>query len=431
MFEDLIEIKNCSCGRDHSLVTKEYIVERGAIARLPELLKKTGTDKSPLCVYDMNTKKAAGERVRDVLGDAEEVVFECAPGELVHSDESTIEPLTEMFKSGKYSVGIAVGSGVITDAVRYAAFLADVPFISVPTAASVDGFVSGSCAVTLNGSKASRPARAPIAVVADLDVIAAAPEFLAASGVGDMVSKYLAIVEWKLGKYMCDEYYCDKIAQCTLDATDSIMQNVEGIAKRDINAYSKLIEGLLLSGIAMQLATITRPASSFEHHFSHYPETVPGTGVDHTSLHGEKVGVGTLIATRNYPAFIDALEKIADGAENKFTTQRAVSYFTDKPQSVQEFVAQENTPTVTQALKRDLLIKNMDIIKKTAAELPDEHKILSYLQTVGAKTTYADLNLDRETAHRVFSTCCYIRNRFTTLRIMQDYQIFDFDTLQI
>ena len=431
MFEDLVHIKGCECGKDHELTTKHYIVKPGAIAEAQSLLTKLGLEKKPICVFDTNTKKAAGERVMDAVKNAEEYVYEVKAGELLHPLDTEIDPLAEHMKKGGYSVALSVGGGVITDITRYAAYKAGLPLVTVPTCASVDGFVSNTCAVVLNGMKFSAPAKAPVAVIADIDVISKAPAFLAASGVGDMVAKYVAIAEWRIGELTQNEYYCDKIARCALDATDAVVKNAEGIAKRDKEAYSRLIEGLLLSSIAMQLATITRPASSFEHHFSHYLEIVPDTGVDENALHGETVGVGTLIAHANYEKMINALGRIADGAKNRFTTEYAVSHFKDKPQHIQELVAKENERSTSFDLDINLLKKNFDRIQQIQKEMPTYEDIRKTLETVGAKTTYKDIGLTRDMAHRVFSTCCYIRNRYTTLRNISDYNTFDFSKLVI
>ena len=422
MFEDLIKIEGCSCGRDHELTTKHYIVKPGAIFELQKLLEDLGLEAKPICVFDTNTKKAAGERVLDTVKNAEEYVYEVKPGELLHPLDTEINPLADHMKKNGYSVAVSVGGGVITDITRYAAYLAGIPLVTVPTCASVDGFVSNTCAVVLNGMKYSAPAVAPVAVVADIDVIKEAPAFLAASGVGDMVAKYLAIAEWKIGKYTQNEYYCDKIAQCAIDATDAVVNNAQGIANRDPEAYSRLIEGLLLSSIAMQLATITRPASSFEHHFSHYLEIVPSTGVDDNALHGEKVGVGTLLAHANYKEMIASLIKIADGGyTNRFTTDYAVSHFGDKPEHIKELVAKENERSTSFDLDLALLKQNADKILEIERNMPTYEDLRKTLEIVGAKTTYKDINLSRDMAHRVFST----------LRNVSDYNAFDFANLVI
>ena len=431
MFEHLIKIDNCKCGKSHELSTKKYVVKQGAIKELPAVLDEFKINGKVLCVFDSNTKKAAGDRINDALPDADEYVYDVEPGKLLHPLDSEIYPLRDYIVRGEYALAISVGGGVITDITRYAAYLAGIPLITVPTCASVDGFVSNTCAIVLNGMKYSAPSDAPIAVVADIDVIAAAPSFLAASGVGDMVAKYLAIAEWRIGNLTSDEYYCDMIANCAIVATNEIVDNIEGIAKREPQAISKLIEGLLLSSIAMQLATITRPASSFEHQFSHYLEIIPGTGVDENALHGEKVGVGTLIGHANYEAIINAFCSIDENTKNIFSTEYAVSKFLDKPDHIKELVAKENKTSTSMDLKVPLLKKNCSKVKEIQEKLPTYEKLLSALKTVGAKTTYRDIGLTRDMVHRVFSECAYIRNRYTTLRNVCDYNVFDFSKLII
>ena len=177
----------------------------------------------------------------------------------------------------------------------------NIDFVSCPTAASVDGFCSSVAAMTWHGCKKTLTAVAPKLVVADTDIIKKAPVRLAKSGFGDMIGKYIALADWKIGNILTGEFYCEKIANMTLEATKEVLQAIEGIINGCDEAYEKLIFGLLLSGLAMQMMGNSRPASGAEHHISHLIEmSPPSLNVKSDALHGEKVGVGTLIALREY-----------------------------------------------------------------------------------------------------------------------------------
>lgn len=424
MFEELLDF-DCACGRHHALVTRTCIIESGAAARLPEVLADLHMER-PLFVFDSNTYEAAEPALSEVFPEMEELILE---GDPVHADEIQVDAVLEA--AAGHDGLVSVGGGVITDITRYAAFQSDLPFVAFPTAASVDGFTSNSSAMTLGGSKVTVPAKAPDAVVCDLDIIRAAPAHLAASGVGDMLSKYISVADWKIGELTSGEYYCSRIADLEREAVDLIVSQAEGIAERREEAFAALMRGLLLSGLAMQLAGITRPASSFEHHFSHYLETVPvGGEIDVDALHGEKVGVATVYAAECYPVFARALGRIfREDLKNRFDIEHIKELYSRFPPAILAWVEKENVPTATEALNVDLLRRNFDEVVRVADSVPDPETLRSVLMTVGAPSSYGDLHMTPAEFEETMRLCCYIRNRYTMLRLICDYNLFDFSAL--
>lgn len=425
MFEELLEF-DCDCGKHHSMTTRDFIVEKDAMHKISELLEKLNLDKKPLAVFDKNTYVAAYPKFSKNSGDIETLIIE---GDEIHPDEHAIDQVTRAISD--HGVVLAVGSGVINDVVRYAAFQKGIPFISVPTAASVDGYVSNGAVVTLKGAKATIPTKAPVAVVADLEIIADAPKKLTAAGVGDMLSKYISIADWRIGHLITDEYYCDKVAQLELEALDIIKDNIDGIADGDIDAIGKLVEGLLISGIAIQLVGITRPASSFEHHFSHYLEIVQDEpNIDYSALHGEKVAIASVAAVDLYPKFAKESKRIfEENLPNNYSEQRVLEEYNSSPKSVKEALLKENDPTISLKLNVDMLKDNYDKVLECAENLPTGEELKEILNKVGGYTTYKDIGMTEEQYKKIFEICCYIRNRFTLLRLMRDYDLFDFDTI--
>ncbi len=427
MFEELLDVK-CECGQTHSLVTRDYAVEPDAMRKLPGILEKLGVDAKPLAVYDANTYKAAGATLEKYLPGADKLLLE---GEEIHPDEVQMDALERVAPG--HSILLAVGSGVINDVVRFVAHKMGMQFISIPTAASVDGFVANCAAVTLKGAKVTLPAVAPLAVVADLDIIAAAPMKLTASGVGDLMSKYLSATDWKVEHLMDGSYYCPFIAKLAIDAANMMVEKIDSIAARETDGIGTLVEGLLISGIAIQMANITRPASSFEHHFSHYFEIVPmpEDAPVRRALHGEKVGIASILAVKYFPIFARNLKRIfEEDMENRFDMERVVGYFAHYPQGVIDFIKRENTPTISLTLKKELLRENYDEIVKIADTLlPSADKLREVLKKVGGYTDYREIGITPEEFRQTMKICCYIRNRFTLLRIICDYELFDFDSM--
>ena len=286
---------DCSCGRKHFMQTEFCIISNGCLKELDKYLTKYElNDKYTVAVYDKNTYEATADRHPKVN---EEVVLD--PTDL-HANEKGVEYLNSLL-SEKVELLITVGAGTIHDITRYCAYIRNVDFVSCPTALSVDGFCSSVAAMTWNGCKKTLTALAPKIVVADIDIIKNAPIYLAKSGFGDMIGKYVALTDWKIGSILTGEFYCDKIFQMTMDATEQVLGSIQGIIDGNNSAYEKLTYGLLLSGLAMQMMGNSRPASGAEHHVSHLIEMSPyGLKISSNALHGEKVGVGTLLAIEEY-----------------------------------------------------------------------------------------------------------------------------------
>ena len=299
---------NCSCGRNHQLVVDDVILEEGALKKLPEILNKEPYDqyKHLVMVCDDNTYEAAGKEVERLLGGIP--VIKLDP-ENLHANEIGVAKVKEQLDPIKeVDCMIAVGSGTIHDLTRYNAYERKIPFISVPTAASVDGYVSTVAAMSWYGFKKSMIAESPILVVADSRIITDAPMRLTASGVGDLLGKYTAIADWKITNILDGEYICDRICEMEYDALDKLKESLDGLSNRDINAYEELMYGLLLSGLAMQMTGHSRPASGAEHHMAHFWEmAVINDEID--AYHGEKVGVGLIQVSDIYHEAVKYLKE--------------------------------------------------------------------------------------------------------------------------
>ena len=72
---------------------------------------------------------------------------------------------------------VGIGGGKALDFAKYAAHLLKIPFVSIPTAISNDGFSSPSSSLTVAGQRKSVKSGSPFGVVIDLDVIRTAPMF--------------------------------------------------------------------------------------------------------------------------------------------------------------------------------------------------------------------------------------------------------------
>lgn len=280
----------------------EIRIEKNAILHIRELIKRNQW-KNIVVVYDRNTYLAAGEKLIEFLmNDFEEVIGinikENKHGQVIANEESLVQVLIET--PNDTDVLIAVGSGTIHDIVRFAGHKMNIPFISVPTAASVDGFTSKGSPLILRGVKQTIQTAAPIAVFADIEVIKAAPREMAAAGFGDILGKYTSLLDWEMSKLVSNEPYHEGAASLTRKALETCVEYVEEISNADEKGITILMNALIESGLVMQILDYSRPASGAEHHLSHYWEMYLLKTNQKQLLHGAKVGVATIMIVELY-----------------------------------------------------------------------------------------------------------------------------------
>lgn len=397
----------CSCGRDHAMETKLAVVESGVLSRFDDYLERYGISGFRTAVYDTNTYHAEG-LIRPYADF--EAVLDATD---LHGNEHGVAALRSILPA-ETKVLIAVGSGTIHDITRYVAWELGLEFISCPTAASVDGFCSSVAAMTWEGAKKTLTAVPPSLVLADLDVITKAPIRLARSGFGDMIGKFVALTDWKIGHILTGEFYCDRIAEMTMEATKAVMDSAAGIAAGEVEAYEKLTYGLILSGLAMQLMGNSRPASGAEHHISHIIEMEPDSyGVHSDALHGEKVGVGTLLAIEEY-------HRLATLPASVWSDYRAISQeeiFAVFGERLSRQIGEENAKDAAAAVKGARIAACLEAIKKEIAAIPTAQQLRKVYDRLGVLQTLADISVPEGLAPKLLENSPMVRNRLTFMRL--------------
>lgn len=208
------------------------------------------------------------------------------------STDNQIESLNEIqknVKKDKANLIAGIGGGRSVDTAKLIAYNLEIPFVSLPTAASHDGMASPFVSV-----KSDKPhsivATAPMGVFVDIDIIKKAPKKLLASGCGDLIANIIAVKDWQLGHEKKKEYYGRYAADLALMSAKIVMENSEEFAKKGPDARV-IVEGLISAGVASCIAGSSRPCSGAEHLFSHALDKIaPGIG-----LHGEKCGIGSIL----------------------------------------------------------------------------------------------------------------------------------------
>jgi len=248
-----------------------------------------------LVVADKNTYEAAGMTlVRELEGagtTAPVTLVEPDPaGDVVADEAAIVQVLLDIQRHGADALA-AVGAGTLHDIARYAAYTAGKPFMSVPTAPSVDGFTSKGAPLLIRGKKITVPATGPVALFADTGVLLKAPKPLVSAGFGDMLGKATALFDWRIGRLAAGEPYDGQVADITQRALDRCVRLADDIGRGAEKSLLALMRSLIESGIAMLLFGQSHPASGAEHHLSHYWEMAFHRSGRRQLLHGSKVGV--------------------------------------------------------------------------------------------------------------------------------------------
>lgn len=399
----------CSCGKTHEMVTKAAVIEAGCLKDFEKYMTEYGVTGKRAAIYDKNTYNAKN-LIRPRAD--QEIILD--PENLHANEIATAEVLSKLDKD--VNILFAVGSGTIHDTTRYCAHERGINFISCPTAASVDGFCSTVAAMTWYGFKKTLPAVAPLLVLADIDVIKAAPLNLALSGFGDIIGKYTALADWRISKALYGEDVCDEIENMTREATVAVKKSGKGLALGDEKAFEELTYGLIMSGLAMQLMGNSRPASGAEHHISHLIEMEPeGLGARSDALHGEKVGVGCILASREYHR-LASIKNISDHVVcyQPMTEEYIKGMFGER---LYKDIAQENKADMLTNVTPDMLVAAWPEIVKIINEIPTAEELTELFRSIGAKTTLEDIGVDASVESKLLEYAPCVRARNTMLRV--------------
>jgi len=268
----------------------KVVTGSGALAKLPEVLEVLGSYRTLALLTGPTVGPVVGKRVESSLSS---YGFEVHTHTITASDAEAVSEAESFVREVGAQLVVAVGGGKVIDVAKYVAHQLGLRFVSVPTAVSHDGIASPAISLKdVNGYPVSKFAKPPLAVVADTDVIAQAPHRLLASGFGDIIGKITSVRDAILAKKIKGEYVGDYSLALARMSAAMVAGHAEAIAKHEPEGVSALVEAAISCGVAMAIAGSSRPCSGSEHNFSHALDLVYP---DKKSLHGEQVGVGTIM----------------------------------------------------------------------------------------------------------------------------------------
>lgn len=414
----------CPCGRTHCFSGK-IVSGSGALEQLPGLA--AGLGGKAFVLSDANTYQAAGERVCGLLARAglpfTNFVFPFAP----EPDEKAVGSAVMHFDR-TCGVIVAVGSGVINDIGKILSAVTGLPYIIVATAPSMDGYASATSSMTRDGLKISLPSRGADVILGDTDILKAAPLHMMKSGLGDMLAKYVSICEWRIAALVTGEYYCEAVADLVRQALKKCVDNADGLLRRDEAAVEAVFEGLVIGGVAMNYAGLSRPASGVEHYISHVLDMRAAEYGTPAELHGIQCAVGTLLAVRLY----EKLRTLTPDREKALCHAAAFDYgvWADKlrdflGRGAESMIALERTEgkydVRRHAVRLDTVLESWpQILQIIGEELPPAAELEALLDRLEAPKALSGLGVDDGLLPVVFCCTRDIRDKYVLSRLAWD-----------
>jgi glycerol-1-phosphate dehydrogenase [NAD(P)+] len=405
--------------------TRSLEIGSKTLQKTPEIFRQQFGDVPSVIVADENTFESAGRIVLEAFqrkNQCLEPFIYSDPN--LYAEHKFVVELVESLK-GHDAVPVAVGSGTINDLTKLAAHEVGRPYMCVATAASMDGYTAFGASITQNGSKQTFFCPAPRAVVADLDIISAAPGDMNSWGYTDLVAKVTAGADWMLSDAMGAEPVHTEAWKIIQTGLRELIDDPAGVPARRPASISRLVEGLMLAGFAMQAAKNSRAASGAEHQFSHLWDMQHHTHKGVAPSHGFKVGIGTLAITALYEfLFEQPIEKLdaeacceawpdevtvtkmirerfSEGDLTVVALQESRAKWIDRKELRDQLKELRTTwPTLKERLRKQLLLFK---------------ELKRMLSEAGAPVEPEEIGISRERLRDSFWMSYFIRRRFTVL----------------
>jgi glycerol-1-phosphate dehydrogenase [NAD(P)+] len=400
--------QDCSCGRGHGSSVKSIHIAPGIIRSTGRYLKDAAFSRKVLLVADENTIAAAGG------------IFDALNGfvikEKIYSNmrEPFMEEVDELVSLSRTCEGIlSVGSGTLNDICRLAAFKAGKDFAIFATAPSMDGFASKDAPIIKGGFKASYPARQPSVILGDTEILAQAPARLKSAGFGDMMGKYVALVDWQVARVLTNEYLCQNVYDLTQEATDKILGMADRVTQNNPETAGVMMECLILTGMGMTFTGNSRPASGTEHIVSHFWDITRLAKGEQPDFHGLQVGVATLLVSKLYND-VARFERAYRVRERTDWEKVYAAYG-----NMRGDIIKANNPSVMDEILSGAVEKNWREIRGYIKQYLNTSAIESAMKAAGCPTDIEGIGISQELCETAMAYHPYMRHRMTLARAIK------------
>lgn len=417
----------CGCGKTHRTSLKHVVIEPDALQKAPDVARSLGA-KKVFVVSDVHTHRAAAERLEALLAaaglgvssyvfpDEELVPDEYALGRLLIA----LDPACDLL--------IGVGTGSLNDLCKFTAFKTKLPYCIVATAPSMDGFASSVAPLIVGNLKTTYEVGVADAIIGDTKILSQAPMPMILAGIADILGKYTCLTDWKMAQIINGEYYCESIVQMVRTSLQSVAENIEKAAARDEQTVGKIMEALVLTGIAMSFVGNSRPASGSEHHISHYWEMMFLYEGKKAVLHGTKVGIGTVAVSKMYdwlwetPVDFDAARRLAQARSYEAWAKEIRRAYPDAAEGVLALEQETGKNSTEGVLRRiDAIEAHFAEMKAFARSwLPKSEEIRKMLAQYGAPVNPHEVGISAQQIEDGVLYAKELRNRYGLLQILFD-----------
>ena len=421
---------HCSCGRDHSLQTRQILLGEGVLESLPDLLaERYGSAVKIWTLSDENTEEAAGRACKHLLSRFSLTGTVLPAGPRPRTKAELIRSLSGQAGAGSPDLILAVGSGTISDIAKMVSRTLDIPNWCVPTAPSVDAYSSGTSALKLPYRPKSEPARPAEVILADLGVLEKAPRVLFLSGIGDLLAKYLSYLDWRLSAQITGEYICEQTARLCLDSARQAIKAVATLSRKGREEVRSLTDAILLSGLAMQALVNSRPAASAEHTIAHFWELDHAVGAHDLELHGMLVGMSSRILLLLYREVYgdsslwdfdleDRLERLE--AETGWEQALGPEVQPFHRQMREEMEARVISPGMYRKRLENARIQRQSIMDLAEDLLAELERAVGTLAAIDFPFRLSDYRLDAKRAFVPLRYVRFLRNRYSTFNLIHE-----------
>lgn len=412
----------------HSQPIKEIAIYKGALAKIGLVKKDLGSSYNKgLIIIDSMLNSIIGDSIIASLenGDVKYELCLFDTPQVLPNEASIVKIMVELDETIDFL--IAVGSGAINDLARFVSSRCRIPYVSIPTAASMDGYSAEVSLLVLDGIKKTINATSPIAIYADVDILKKAPTSLVAAGFGDLICKKTAAFDWRISNIINGESYCHNIVDVVNEIVDRTVENALKISERDEEAIKTLAEGLMISGLSMHWVGKSRPVAGAEHHLAHFIGMKAMMSNKHMHLHGIEVAVMTLVIIEVFKEIfaIDFEDINVETAYNnslkkhEYETKMKVIF---KESATQIFKENENRifdkdEWIAHAKK----VKNSmnQIREEILPKIPDSNMIIEVLKSMGAPSSPYELGLTKDELKEAIIYAKEVRNKYTILEVAE------------
>ena len=419
----------CDCGKEHYASLRSVSIGKDALLDLPRFAKEQGFE-SLFLICDGITYDIAGKRCMEILAEAGvKAEIRC----LTHTgfDEATLGELIINMPSDCDLV-VAVGTGAINDMSRFFSFKMGRPFFTVATAAPMDGFASSIAALNVNNLKTTFEAQTPQAIIGDTEILKNAPYRMIAAGLGDLLGKFTCLCDWKIARVINGEHYCENLVALVENCVGNVLKDAHRASERDPQVLGNIMEGLVLTGVAMSLYGNSRPASGCEHHMSHYWEMMFEQQGRRPVPHGTQVGVGTVMvlkmveALRRSTVDFDAARTAAMAYDPAVWAENIHAAYGPAADGVIEMEASAKKNETTARLARiDTMEAHWAEIDALLAALPSSATVMELLQSLESPCLPAQIDVDETMLKNTFLYCKEVRARYTIFQMLWDLDLLD------